>query len=292
MVRALTLDEFKQKGNEIHEGKFGYDKVVYKNNRTEVLIVCLTCGEDFPQIPFVHLAGHGCPHCKKKKLQQAMEEKRQKAAKAFEPKAREIHGDNYEYLSPYINSKTPMDMLCKKSGEIFPQTPSEHLAGHGCSCCLNKTEGIVRDALNEVLSRRGLKATLSGTRVTKGIGKMDITIHRDDGTIVGFVEVDGIQHFEDKEWFKSKVIDVQNQDLKKYMNAINNEYWVVRIDQVWVWDSPKKGKTEWNERMTETISKLLGDVKPSIDDMFLSNKKDKYHEHLCYKYEQTVSNAI
>ena len=289
--RQKAAQEFKSKGNEKHEGKYGYDKVVYIDSKTEVLIDC-PCGETFPQTPKNHLAGAGCPNCARKKFKQAAEEKRQKAAQAFEPKAMKIHGDKYEYLEPYINAMTPMKMRCKKTRRIFPQTPDAHLRGQGCPCCVHKTEGIVCDALNEILSPHGLKATITGTRVTKGIGKMDITIHTDDGTIFGFFEVDGIQHFKDRKWFKSKPIDVQNQDLKKYMNANENEYWVVRIDQEWVWNSHKKGEKKWNERLTETILKLIGNVKPSIDDMFLSNKKDKYHEHKCYQYEQNVSNAI
>ena len=288
--------EFKSKGNEIHECKYGYDKVVYKNNSTKVPIYCPPCDAYFPQRPCDHLAGQGCPNCAKKiKIQvgkQAAEERHQKAAQEFEPKFRKIHGDKYEYLSPYIASYVHMDMRCKETGELFQQTPNIHLRGHGCPCCVNKTEGIVRDALNEILSPYGLKATITGNKETKGIGKMDITIHMDDGKIVGFVEVDGIQHFKDAKWFKTKAIDVQNQDLKKHMNAINNEYWVIRIDQEWALNSHNKGNTKWIERLTETILKLVGNVKPSIDDMFLINKKDKYHEHLCYQYEQNVSNVI
>lgn len=286
--KRMSNDEFKERGNEIHNGNIEYLEP-YKGSKILMLMFCLICrGEPFPQRPNDHLQGKGCPHCARKitnqAIKQAREDSNQKAAQAFELKVMKIHGDKFEYLTPYIHSMTPMKMRCKKTGETFHRTPHDHLRGRGCNCCVNKTEGIVRDALNEMLSSHGLKATISGSKETKGVGRMDITIHTDDGKIVGFIEVDGEHHFKDVKLWKSKAMDVQKQDLKKYMNAIENEYWVVRIEQEWVYRSHPRGETKWIDRLTETILKLVGNVKPSIDDMFLSNKKDKYHEHACYTY--------
>ena len=63
------------------------------------------------------------------------EEKRQLAAKQFEQKAKEIHGDKYDYsLSNYKNAKTKIKIICPEHGE-FEQIPDAHLKGQGCPFC-------------------------------------------------------------------------------------------------------------------------------------------------------------
>ena len=53
----------------------------------------------------------------------------------FIKKAREKHGDTYDYsLVEYINSSTKVKIICKTHGE-FIQTPSKHLSKQGCSKC-------------------------------------------------------------------------------------------------------------------------------------------------------------
>jgi very-short-patch-repair endonuclease len=58
----LGNELFIEKANQIHGDKYDYANVDYSNNRTHVSIGCKKHG-DFLQIPYVHLLGHGCPHC-------------------------------------------------------------------------------------------------------------------------------------------------------------------------------------------------------------------------------------
>lgn len=59
----------------------------------------------------------------------------------FVIKARNKHGDNFDYTYVnYINNHTNIDILCNKCGKIFSQAPSNHLAGKGCKyCCGHNT---------------------------------------------------------------------------------------------------------------------------------------------------------
>ena len=53
----------------------------------------------------------------------------------FKQKALEVHGDKFNYSkSKYINSKTPLTIICPIHGEFF-QTPYVHLITHGCPKC-------------------------------------------------------------------------------------------------------------------------------------------------------------
>ena len=45
------------------------------------------------------------------------------------------HGDRYDYsLVDYVNTRTPVNIVCKKHGS-FQQRPGDHKDGHGCPLC-------------------------------------------------------------------------------------------------------------------------------------------------------------
>lgn len=53
----------------------------------------------------------------------------------FIRRAREIHGDKYDYSkAQYVNAKTKIAIICPSHG-IFEQIPDKHLRGAGCPMC-------------------------------------------------------------------------------------------------------------------------------------------------------------
>ena len=62
-IHRLSRDEFINRATKLHFGKYGYDKVDYKNVETKVTITCPEHG-DFTQTPNNHLKGYGCHLCK------------------------------------------------------------------------------------------------------------------------------------------------------------------------------------------------------------------------------------
>ena len=60
--KRLTNEEFIEKAKLVHEDKYDYSKVQYKNTATKVCIICPEHGE-FWQTPNNHLFGAGCPTC-------------------------------------------------------------------------------------------------------------------------------------------------------------------------------------------------------------------------------------
>ena len=58
----FTQEEFLKKSKEVHNDKYDYSKVEYKNCNTKVCIVCPEHGE-FLQSPNKHLRGQKCPKC-------------------------------------------------------------------------------------------------------------------------------------------------------------------------------------------------------------------------------------
>jgi hypothetical protein len=140
-------ERFINKANIKHEGKkYKYDRVDYKNCKEKVLICCSVEGHGyFSQTPDSHLSGNGCPKCGRISLQK----KQRSTPEYFNQKARELHGDKYEY--PYINdeyenARGKITIICNIHGE-FLQVADYHLSGNGCPDCGNITisEKLMRD---------------------------------------------------------------------------------------------------------------------------------------------------
>lgn len=64
----LTTEEFIEKAKAVHEDRYDYSKVDYKNTATKVCIICREHGE-FWQTPNNHLFGAGCPTCPQSNLE-------------------------------------------------------------------------------------------------------------------------------------------------------------------------------------------------------------------------------
>ena len=62
-MKKLTEEDFINKSNIVHNGKYDYSKVNYKGMNEKVLIYCKDCGSYFEQTPKNHIKGHGCPIC-------------------------------------------------------------------------------------------------------------------------------------------------------------------------------------------------------------------------------------
>lgn len=60
--RRMSLEDFINKSNVVHNGKYDYSKVVYRNNIKNIEIICRYHGS-FLQRPGHHLQGTGCPEC-------------------------------------------------------------------------------------------------------------------------------------------------------------------------------------------------------------------------------------
>lgn len=62
----------------------------------------------------------------------------------FIAKAKEVHGDLYDYSQTvYVNSRTKVSIICKKHG-LFWQNPLGHLAGYKCEkCSYEQRKGLI-----------------------------------------------------------------------------------------------------------------------------------------------------
>lgn len=125
-IFSSTTELFISKSSKIHNHKYDYSEVDYKNVKTKVKIICPIHG-DFYQTPNSHLRGKGCPVCGLQRDRITFEE--------FLIKAQAVHNNYYEYIE--FNNLCVSDkirIICVEHGEFF-QSIRSHLAGHGCHYC-------------------------------------------------------------------------------------------------------------------------------------------------------------
>ena len=125
-----NTEEFIEQAKVVHGEKYSYDKAVYTNAHTKLIITCPIHG-DFEQIPTGHLGGKGCPECHS-------DSKRSNTAE-FIQKAQFVHDNKYSYnKTEYVNTRTKITITCEAHGD-FQQTPTGHLGGNGCPKCANES---------------------------------------------------------------------------------------------------------------------------------------------------------
>jgi hypothetical protein len=133
----LTTEEFIARSRAFHGDRYGYDKVVYVDDNTKVIITCPAHG-DFTQRPHDHKK-YGCYKC-------GIESRQYQSpscgggggrltTEEFISRSKAVHGELYCYDKvKYETRRTKVVIACPKHGE-FEQEPAVHLGGGGCTKC-------------------------------------------------------------------------------------------------------------------------------------------------------------
>ena len=126
----LSLDEFIERSNIKHNGKYDYSLVNFTSSRNKVIIICPEHGE-FKQQVSKHLFGSGCPHCKIDKHKLTLEE--------FIERSNIKHNNKYDYSLVNFNSaRDKVKIICPIHGE-FEQFVCNHLhENKGCLKCFQE----------------------------------------------------------------------------------------------------------------------------------------------------------
>lgn len=210
--RCGNTEDYISKAKEVHGNKYDYSKVEYKNNNDLITIICPIHG-DFEQRAVKHLIGHGCPKCANEKRK----EKLTLSKEDFIKRAKEIHGDKYDYSkAEYISMRDKVCIICPIHGEFW-QYPFDHINKHACPTCgllTSKAEEEIFELLSQYIGRdkiiRNDRTILCGRELdlyipSKGIG----------------IEYNGLKwHSEEfsKNW--TYHIDKTNECLKKQIKLI------------------------------------------------------------------------
>jgi hypothetical protein len=118
--------EFILKCNKLHNNKYDYSRVRYKNSMHKISIICPDHGE-FVKNPRDHLNGSGCPECQRLTRSITSED--------YLSEAKKVHNDCYDYtLTKFKNARTKVIVVCKYHGS-FEISGYSHIRGVGCQSC-------------------------------------------------------------------------------------------------------------------------------------------------------------
>jgi len=129
-TKKLNTKIFIERAAEINNNYYNYDKTIYINSRTHLIVTCTKHG-DFSIRPDTHLCKkpRGCKLCSNNVIDKI----------EFIEKSNKIHNNKYDYtLSDYKGKKKKVKIICPKHG-VFEQMSEKHLSAQGCPFC-NRSE--------------------------------------------------------------------------------------------------------------------------------------------------------
>lgn len=200
-----------------HKNFYSYDKTVYVNKRTKVIVTCPVHG-DWAVDPHNHLRGSICNRCSM--LTQSSTTPISKDE--FVLKSTRKHGNLFTCDKViYITSKHKVCITCNRCGYEFWQQPCNHIHGQGCPLCKeSKGEKNIRGFLCLMNIKFEREKKFSGCY---HIAPLRFDFYLPDYNIC--IEYDGEQHFKSVPWFggvvgfeRMKIRDKIKDDFCREMN--------------------------------------------------------------------------
>lgn len=130
MSRRKGTDEFITKAKKVHSNKYSYILSEYKNSKTKIKIICMSCKSKykklskstFLQTPDKHLnSRQGCPICSTRKSEKNFGEVLKKEFPKY--KFKKIRPNFLRYKNGY---NLELDFYCKELGIAFEINGSQH----------------------------------------------------------------------------------------------------------------------------------------------------------------------
>jgi hypothetical protein len=224
--KPKTTEDFISDAIKVHGDEYTYDKVDYKNNRSDVIITCPVHG-DFSINANDFLKGRGCPkwieHGRFKPKSNTVE---------FIEKAKKVWKDKYTYDNVnYQGSKKKVMITCPIHKEDFPANPDDFLRGRGCKkCSESKGERYVSELLNnfgiEFISDKKFEGCVGLPKGGKCYPlKFDFYLPEYNMAI----EFDGEQHFTSIHSFNRNIGESELYDKIKNDYCKDNNIKLIRI---------------------------------------------------------------
>ena len=172
--RFLTKDKFIRKARDVHGDKYDYSKVEIKKKKDKVCIICPEHGE-FWQFPYTHMKNHGCPKCARKASGKSISEHHRMKIDEFITRAREIHGDKYDYSKVEYNiTNDKVCIICPIHGEFWQRASNHINRGNGCPKCHPNYNKTTEDFIETARKIHGDKYDYSKVEYVNNVTKVCI----------------------------------------------------------------------------------------------------------------------
>lgn len=134
MAKRYTREQVIKRIEEVHPGKFGFDRFIFTKMVEKSWLECPTHGY-FEISPHKVLSGRDCRKCS----DFLKGNKFRREFKTFVQQARLVHGNQYKYrnYTHIVNDTIPYDMYCRACKRTIKQRVCEHLQGKHHKDCVN-----------------------------------------------------------------------------------------------------------------------------------------------------------
>jgi very-short-patch-repair endonuclease len=254
-MKKISTEEFIKKARKVHGDKYDYSKVKYVNNYTKVCIICPIHGE-FLQNPNSHLQGFGCKKCGNINTK----EKQILGKEKFLKKAKEVHGDKYDYSKvEYVNNETKVCIICPIHGK-FLQSPASHVnRKSGCPFCaaeqnINESNlyyELIHGKVGEIVRQKKFKWL-------KYKNPMSLDFYIPSKSVA--IEYQGDQHFRSVQWYGGE------KGFKEQLDRDLNKIKLCEEHGIKLFHFTYNDDIKWNEYEIYTdIKKLLVSINERKD---------------------------
>lgn len=220
----LTKEEFLEKTQELYGDKYKYPELEdIIHYRKKIKIICPIHGE-FKLTPYMHLLRNkGCAECNKRIYS---------TTEKFINNAIRVHGDKYNYSKVnYIDSITPVCIICPKHGEFW-QKPNLHISSHcGCPKC-HQSHG--EEEISKYFKSKNIvveeQKTLENPYNKSGYMFADFYLKYKDQEYI--IEFNGRQHYEYCSLFHINGIEdfYKQQTRDRYLRKLCKEKDIILIE--------------------------------------------------------------
>jgi len=170
----ITQEEFDLRVRAVFGDKLNIDGFVYSRYNCRGRVTCPTHGPYEVSAQNL-LKGFGCIKCYRESRIGVLKDD----LSAFVAKARDAHGDKYDYSSSvYIGAKKKISILCPEHGE-FSQEAWGHTKGKGCPLCGSVKAGLSNqlsqaDFMSKAITAHGDKYDLRNVVFSGGKNKIEV----------------------------------------------------------------------------------------------------------------------
>lgn len=216
MAERSNLNNFINISNKIHNNKYNYSKVIYKNNRSKIIIICPIHGE-FEQLPVNHSRGHGCSKCGAKivgdinaipKLGESLLDK-------FPDLCKEWSKNNSKQPNEYcFYSHEKLEWKCNKCQKFWTSKICHRIYSNGCPfCSASKGENKIQEFLLKNNIQHKIEYRISNCKNKRPL-PFDFAIFDKNNNLLGLIEYNGEQHYIQPtgRWKKFNLASQQNKD--------------------------------------------------------------------------------
>lgn len=190
----------------------------YKTHKVPILCICKNGHENYLK-PAQVISNGMCKKCSGQCTIQAGEN--------FVKNIERLGG---QVIGEYKGANTPVKCICQNGHECYPYPTSiqQHPNWIPCTLCLRKSEAVVLNLLSEFSeTEREVRFEWCRNPKSDRILPFDFVLEKEKIII----EVDGIFHFKDLNFYYSEFEKIQTRDIFKMKMALNNGYKVIRIFQ-------------------------------------------------------------